>query len=75
VKIVEFAKNKQGEFRLGDEHTLKAGMEGVRIITGSRVIEVRRPRRTTRIEIDLNKHPEIKGPVKTKRGIRLIIDG
>jgi len=75
VKIIEFAKNKQGEFHLGDEHTLKGGMEGVRIITGSRVIEVRRPRRTTRIEIDLNRHPEIKGPMKTERGIRLIIDG
>jgi len=73
MKIVEFSKNKRGEFLLGDEHTLKAGMEGVRIITGSRVIEVRRPRRTTRIEIDLNKHPEIKGPVETKRGLRLII--
>lgn len=73
MKIVEFAKNKQGEFHLGDEYTLKTGMEGVRIITGSRVIEVRRPRWTTRIEIDLNRNPEIKGPIKTKRGLRLII--
>lgn len=73
MKIVEFAKNKRGEFLLGDEYSIKNSMEGVRIITGSRVIEVRRPRRTTRIEIDLNKQPEIEGPVKTKRGLRLII--
>jgi len=73
MKIVEFAKNKAGEFHLGNEYSINTGMEGVRIITGSRVIEVRRPRRTTRIEIDLNKNPDIKGPVKTKRGLRLII--
>ena len=73
MKIVEFAKNKQGEFHLGDEYTLKGGMEGVRIITGGRVIEVRRPRRTARIEIDLNRDPGIEGPVKTKRGVRFII--
>lgn len=73
MKIVEFAKNKQGEFLLGNEYSVDGRMEGVRIITGSRAIEVRRPRRTTRIEIDLNKNPDIKGPVKTKRGLRLII--
>ena len=73
MKIVEFSKNKQGEFHLGNEFTLHGRMEGVRIITGGRVIEVRRPRHTTRIEIDLNRSPKIEGPVKTKRGVRLII--
>lgn len=71
MRIVEFSKDKQGKFRLGNEYTIQG--EGVRIITGSRVIEVRRPRRTTRIEIDFNKRPQIKGPVETKRGLRLII--
>jgi len=73
VKIVEFAKNKRGEFRLGNEYSINGNMEGVRIITGDRVIEVRRPRRTARIEIDLNRHPQIKGPMETKRGLRLVI--
>lgn len=71
MRIVEFSKDKQGNFHLGNEYTIKK--EGVRIISGGRVIEVRRPRHTTRIEIDLNRSPKIEGPVKTKRGVRLII--